>query len=261
MKCLLLAIVAGGLVATVVATAHAAEPAGLLLYFPFDEGEGKTVKDLSVHGFEGELHGPTWTTGRFGRALAFDGTDDFVGVGPIEANPDELTIELWFRPAADITAGGPRQDLIYRRHGDGRPHVTFNRASDGRLGFYLTDKNGSERGVRTRRSSWSAGTWYHLAVVSKVGEFRIYIDGRLEAIRRIRKGAIDVQFATNGISIGARAGSLSFFRGSIDELRLWSRALTDAEVKKAANGTLLGPGTGKSGTDTVPGTPASPGSR
>ena len=78
-----------------------------------------------------KLHGPKWIAVRFGRALAFDGTDDFVGLDPIKVNPDELTIEFWFRPTADIKAGGPRQDLIYRRDGDGRPHVTFNRAADG----------------------------------------------------------------------------------------------------------------------------------
>ncbi len=249
LMCSVVAIVASGLVSALAATAHAADPAGLLLYFPFDEGEGETVKDLSVHGFAGELHGPKWTAGRFGQALAFDGTDDFVGVGPIKVNPDELTIDFWLRPAEDIEAGGPRQDLIYRRDGDGRPHITFNRAADGKLGFYITDKNGSERGVRTRRSSWSAGTWYHVAAVSKPGEFRIYIDGRLEAIRRIRKVPIDVQFDTNGISIGARAGSQTLFNGRIDELRLWNRVLTDVEVKKAAKGTLLDIRPGKPVTD------------
>lgn len=220
----------GTLCTGVAATQQATRPAGPLLHFSFDEGEGATVGDPSG-GFEGTLHGPAWTDGRLGKALAFDGTDDFVAVDPIEVNPDELTIEFWMRPAADIKAGGPRQDLIYRRDGDGRPHVTFNRAGDGKLGFYITNKRGGEKGIRTKRSSWSAGTWYHVAAVSRAGEFRIYVDGGLENARGVRNVPIDVQFDEGGISIGARSGAQSFFKGSIDELRLWGRALSADEVR------------------------------
>ncbi len=239
MGCFGLAITATCLSFTVASAEQAAaKPQGLILYFPFDEGTGNKVKDLSDNSFEGKVSGAKWTAGRFGQALEFNGKDNFVAVDPIKVNPDKLTIELWFKPAADIKPGGARQDLLYRRDGSGRPHVTINRAKDGKLGFYFTAKDGSETAVRTKRTSWSAGTWYHVAATSETGVLKIYIDGKLQNARIIRKVPIDVQFDTGGISIGARETSQTFFQGTVDEVRLWNRVLTDDEVQKAYEGTL-----------------------
>lgn len=218
---------------------EAVKPKGLLLYFPFDEGAGDKAKDLSDNGFDGKLNGPKWTDGKFGKALDFNGVSDFVSIDPIKLNPDELTIEMWFKPGAEIKAGA-RQDLIYRRTGSGRPHITFNRAGDGMLGFYIyLKKDASEHQVTTKTAAWSAGTWYHVAATSLPGELKIYINGKLENTQATPKDALDVQYDKNGMVIGSRYGTETFFKGAIDEVRLWSRVLNADEVKQAFDGTLL----------------------
>ena len=224
---------------TAISIGEAAKPEELLLYFPFDEGSGKKVKDLSDNGFAGELNAPKWADGKFRKALEFNGTSDFVGVDPIGVNPDELTVELWFKPGGAIKAGVGRQDLIYRRNGSGRPHVTFDREGDGKLGFYIYLKDTSSHDVKTNISSWSAGKWYHVAGTSQVGELKIYINGKLENTKAAPRNPINVQYDTNGISIGARQASQTFFKGGIDEVRLWSRVLSADEAEKAFKGTLL----------------------
>ncbi len=234
------AITAIGLIVTALSIGEAAKPEGLLLHFPFDEGSGKTVKDSSENAFEGELNGPTWTEGKFRKALAFNGKTDFIGVNPLGVNTDELTIELWFKPGSDIKAGDGRQDLIYRQKGSGRPHLTFNREADGKLGFYIYPSDGSSHDAKTNASSWSSGTWYHVAGTSKPGELKIYIDGKLANTNiALPKLPIDSQYEQHGISIGARQASQTFFKGAIDDVRLWSRVLTANEVQQAFDGTLL----------------------
>ena len=53
---------------------------GLVLYLPFDEGQGEVAGDLSGNGHDGTLEGPEWTEGEFGNALSFDGVEAFVDV-------------------------------------------------------------------------------------------------------------------------------------------------------------------------------------
>ncbi len=69
---------------------------GLVLYLPFDEGSGTIAKDYSGNGNDGTLcngatcgvQGPTWTTGKVGGALSFDGVDDYVIV------PDSASLNI-----------------------------------------------------------------------------------------------------------------------------------------------------------------------
>jgi prepilin-type N-terminal cleavage/methylation domain-containing protein len=55
---------------------------GLVLYLPFEEGSGTSTRDLSGHNNDGTLYnGPTWVEGKLGKALSFDGVDDYVDCG------------------------------------------------------------------------------------------------------------------------------------------------------------------------------------
>ena len=87
--------------------------AGLVAAYAFDEGAGASVADGSGNGNGGTVTGATWTRGRYGSALRFDGSDDLVRV-PSSASLDvgsELTLSAWIRPAA--SQGGWRT-IIYR---------------------------------------------------------------------------------------------------------------------------------------------------
>jgi len=56
--------------------------AELVGYWSFDEGSGEMAKDGSGNGNDGSLeNGTEWTAGKFGDAVQFDGTDDYVDVG------------------------------------------------------------------------------------------------------------------------------------------------------------------------------------
>src|SRR5450759_5412343 len=73
---------------------------GLVGYWKFDEGTGTNATDSSGMGNNGTLtNGPTWTTGKVGGALSFDGTDDYVNVpdNPSLDMSGNLTIEFWHK--------------------------------------------------------------------------------------------------------------------------------------------------------------------
>ena len=221
----------------------AAEVEGLLLYLPFDEGDGAEAKDLSGNNFNGELNGPQWVTGMFGKALEFDG-DDFVVVKPLGVDPDEITIELFFSPAQNIDSSGSRMDLVYAFDGCCRPCIIFNNEGTGIVGFYPEFGEGEPNtglglAIGANKTSWDANTWYHFLATSDEDETKVYLDGELVNEAASPGEPVRVTWNEWGISIGAQMGFSMFWSGKIDEFRVWSRVLTADEVKKAFDGTIV----------------------
>src|SRR5271156_7025701 len=68
--------------------------------YSFDAGEGSTAEDVTGDGHEGTIEGATWTNGRYGGALSFDGSGECVTVpaSPALELREELTVEAWIRP-------------------------------------------------------------------------------------------------------------------------------------------------------------------
>lgn len=197
-----------------------------IFYFPFDEGNGDTTIDESENKFEGTIKNAEWVDGVVGKALKFNNgavTVDALGVD----EPEEMTIELWFKPTEKI-AGGNRIDLLYRLQGGGRPHITFNRG--GLLfGCYLATK-GVEFQVITTLDAFES-QWYYLVVTQDKDDAIIYIDGEKNAEANAG-GDVRMDFGVHGMSIAANAGSNHFFNGSIDEVKMLNVVLTAEEVKK-----------------------------
>jgi len=72
----------------------------VMLALPFDEGEGNVTKDLSPFGNDGGLRqGPQWVEGKFGKALRFDGVDDYVVIPHSKSFDitDSITIAAWVK--------------------------------------------------------------------------------------------------------------------------------------------------------------------
>ena len=70
---------------------HAGDPT-LVGWWKLDEGTGTTARDISGYGNDGTFGGdPQWVAGRFGKALEFDGSDDFLDCG----NDPRLDLTLW----------------------------------------------------------------------------------------------------------------------------------------------------------------------
>ncbi len=76
--------------------AIAQAPSDAVLIMHFDEGSGTIAKDESGHGNDGTIYGATWTTGVSGKALSFDGVNDYVKMGELSSYP-ELTISSWVK--------------------------------------------------------------------------------------------------------------------------------------------------------------------
>src|SRR5262249_26223104 len=89
-------------------------PTGLVAAYSFDEGSGTTVTDVSGYGNHGTLNGATWTTaGKFGGALSFNGTSNWVTVNdaPSLDFTTGMSLEAWVNPSRVTSAW---RDVIYK---------------------------------------------------------------------------------------------------------------------------------------------------
>tara|TARA_B100000809_G_scaffold198112_1_gene197858 strand:+ start:1502 stop:1933 length:432 start_codon:yes stop_codon:yes gene_type:complete len=134
------------LTSIIVLTVDAKTPKDLIIHLPFEEEGGKVAKDISPNKFVDEVKNAKWVEGVQGKALEFN--EGSVKFEPLKVDePKELTIEFWFKPAKKFS-GGNRMDMMYRKNGGGRPHITFNRGGV-LFGHYFANR-GAELEIRSQ---------------------------------------------------------------------------------------------------------------
>lgn len=216
---------------------------GLVAHWTFNQGSGTTAGD-SAGSRNGTLTGgPTWVTGKSGKALDFDGVDDYVEYPTnIEFNNGDFTVSGWFK--REGTAGGSEDNFtIFSQRvdaaGNGNPAVVlYGRAGGGVAGVQVRDNVGAVVQV-FGTTTISNDTWYHVAVTKTASEVKIYVNGVLESTgTHSLTGDFDAGATHRYIGKHSYSGAdRSFSNGQIDDVRVYSRALLDEDVEALYNGT------------------------
>jgi hypothetical protein len=200
------------------------EPAGPVGAWGFEETRGRAAADSSGHGHTGTVSGASRTRGRHGRGLRFDGADDWVTI-PDAAALDltrALTLEAWVRPAG---RGSPWQAVLAKERGRTRAYGLYAASSRKRQpgGHVFTTR---DRGLRGQ-SALPRERWSHLAMTWDGETVRLYVNGR-----QVTSGPMRGRATTSRrpLRIGGNAIRAEWFRGRIDDVRVYDRALTAAEI-------------------------------
>jgi hypothetical protein len=199
---------------------------GLVGGWGLNEGAGSTAGDSSGNGNTGALvNGPTWTSGKYGGALQFDGADDRVRVSDASSLDltNAATFEAWVYPTAALA--GWR--TILQKEVD----AYFFTASGGGAGSQPTG-GGTFAGVCCTYvegpSVLPVNIWTHVAATYDGGLLRFYQNGALVAST---PAAGSLQVTGGALWIGGNAVYGEHFHGKLDDLRVYNRALTQAEVQ------------------------------
>ena len=182
---------------------------------------GTTAYDGSGNGNVGTLNNfgwnatSGWTSGKFGKGLQFDGVNDYVDAGNAASLniTDAITVAAWAKP---ITPEGisnyativSRNNLLFRtREGAAK-----------RFAFFV-----KIIGVWEPRADWDytdSNIWYHIVGTydknAVANNLKLYVNGGLKEVQT-RTGIIDSP--TANLLIG------NVFNGTIDEVRIWNKAL------------------------------------
>ena len=217
---------------------------GLIGYWIMNEGAGLRVNDLANNNFgtctNMAMSGATsnWAGSALGGCLNFDGVDDHVNIGDIplfDTTFTNLSISAWVYP----TSVTPSNKGVTGKGGavNQRGFALFV-LNGGTISFdNWTSASGTEHSTNTTEAIVS-NKWYHLAGTFQGGVAgKVYINGRLSVTNTTAIIANTSGNNTSTLRIGDRGdgGASSPFIGSIDEVRIYNRVLSDNEVKQLYN--------------------------
>jgi hypothetical protein len=194
-----------------------------------NENSGTTVGDASGQNNTGTALNTTWTTGRYGRGLAFNGSNSWVTVNDSASLNlvNRLTLEAWVFPTVNA---GWRTIML--------------KELDEIYGLYSSSAAGPWVGMNTGTYQELASstllpvnTWSHVAATWDGATQRLYVNG-VQVASRAAAGTLLT--TSNPLRIGGNANWGEYFAGTIDEVRVYNRALSAAEIQTDMN-TPIGP--------------------
>jgi len=199
-----------------------AAQANLVLYLPMDEGSGTTTSDESGNGHIGIINGATWITGISGNALEFDGLNDYLFVNNTDIlnSVNAVTIACWIK----IQTTSPLRYFV-NTNGFG----LFQDGNYSGLAIHVPLTNNA-------RGPIMPDAWVQITGTFDGTDIKFYIDGVL----------IETKRWPGTMSLGLLLFVIGFFNneyweGAIDEVCVWNRALTSAEVESHYNATNCAP--------------------
>ncbi|MGH9773964.1 MAG: LamG domain-containing protein [Candidatus Acidiferrales bacterium] len=214
-----------------------------------------STPDSSENGNTGLLIGATRVPGKYRGGLGFDGVSNFVSVG----NPaslqitSALTLEAWINAVDFNLPAGQGDANIYivskddtsgRSYGIGVSNVPLPPTSGCGAGgphAFMIAFTTSGIVIACGATPVSTGVFHHIAGTydSATGIASVYLDGLLDGTATGTPAPINNTPAE--VEIGARqfAGFRAFFHGTIDEVRIWSRALGASEINADVQGGLM----------------------
>jgi len=193
---------------------------GLVAAYGLNEGTGSVVGNSSGTGPSGTITNATWTTGRFGQALSFAGNAE-VNFGDVDFS-GPFTAEGWFQTRSLYTGTCGSFVMKVRDYG-------FE-ICGGQLGGKVGANNAWTANAATTLTSADLNIWKHAAMTYDGTSVRLYINGSL-----VSTVAGAHTTSNNPLEFGRWSAGTEYWNGLIDEVRLYSRALSQAEIQTDMN--------------------------
>ncbi len=167
------------------------------------------------------------------RAFNFDGTNDFIDCGIAVTNAlkgkDKLTVEAWVYP----TQNSVGKSIL----GNHQSNTQFNiqHTSTNQFNFFI---GFGAYAVTTASNSVVLNTWQHIAGVFDDNVLRFYINGVLSGTTAVPSTYVLNASCNTNVWIGKSGFGGEEFQGSVDEVRIWDRAVCQGEIQKNMNGII-----------------------
>jgi len=208
---------------------------GLVGYWKFDENGGNVAKDSSGCGNDGIIEGAVWAKGKIGSCLLFEKDRAFVncGGGASLNITAAITMMVWVNVANTSRCGS----IVCRGNRNGRSMAYELFLSPGNPTTLSIGNGATYENITC--SVPETGQWLQLAFTFKEGVARIFKNGRLHGIGKFNSVASIWNAPNVPTIIGAyNIGEAFSFKGCIDEVRIYNRALSKEEIKAAYEAVL-----------------------
>ncbi len=209
----------------------------LVLWLKFDEGYGSIAYDYSGNNNIGILYNgtnvcsnpptsscPSWIDGKVGKAISFDGINDYISVSNFEGNFSQLSIEVSIYPKSYENY---KKIVDFGLNSSSGRRFTLQLALDG-ISMELDD--GTSGYVKW--ASAPLNQWLHLVGVWSGSSFiRLYVNGEMKAENTTLPNITSCSILSTDLHmIGRGIGAEHYFNGTIDEVRIYNRVLSIEEI-------------------------------
>ena len=213
---------------------YAAIDESLVLYLPFDEGSGGEAKDQSKNGNHAQIGDAEWVDGKYGSAI----TGQSCTIVPHSASmviEDEITMMSWININ---TLRGDQNQWLDKACNNGGEHLSYGMwTSNGQLNVRV-GSDGGRQTFTVAGDPLDAGTWYHVTFTYGDNTGIFYVDGELVSETELPFKLMGTN--TFDLNIGCPLARANYiFDGFIDEVAIYSRVLSEAEIKKVMAGSLI----------------------
>jgi len=230
----------------------------LILYLPFDQQDGRKVIDKSQYGNDGTIENGKWVAGKFGNALEFNGKTSRLEIASSDSlNPQkELSVAMWFKaknqlPAAEEARFMDKWGMLEKNADKNSGYVVafFPGPHENRL---VLTYNANDFAGQSFVLPFD-GKWHHIAVVldssvKGLDAIQMYLDGNAEeVVKWFLAAPAGVPITPNDLElkIGCGNNAWNCFKGVLDEVVMFSRTLSENEVKELASAAYSLTPTGK----------------
>ena len=230
--------------AVFVRPAKADLPDDLVGLWKFNEDSGETAIDSALPSDDGTLHGPE-VNSIDGTHISylFDGVNDYVSIPEDDNNLDldNLTLEAWIKIDSSSTNSGTK-NIVRKGNFSNRSYGLD--ITDGKLRGFINRSTtpGGTALIVQANFIIEKGLWHHVVMTFDGYIVRIYNDGSLVGT----SSYFDVSPFTNNFSVriggqpSSEPGGALAFKGLIDEVRIWKRALSEDELNDELDDEILG---------------------
>ena len=193
---------------------------GLVAGYSFNAGSGTSFADGSGRGNAGTLQGATWTTaGKYGGALSFDGVNDLASIpdAPSLDLGKSLTLEAWVRP----TASSGWRTVLMKETSSSLAYSLYSASGTNRPSAWIDGVSS------TGSAAVPLNTWSHVSATYNGTRLKVYVNGVQRADKAV---TAEVPVSAGALQIGGNTVWGEYFKGQIDEVRIYDRVLTAAEI-------------------------------
>jgi len=246
-------------VASATSTACNVVTEGLVACYPFDGN----ANDASGNGNHGTVHGATLTDDRFGKgdnAYSFDGQNDYIALPEnLQLLQKDFSISAWIKPSnygtiSHTSSSCASSILSYRSRNHANGHslnsgLSFRLARDVNctgnkyLGINFIDKSFMYNGnmYNGNKIAYESYDWFLYSVTRKSDTMIIYVNGVEFGRSKVSDDSIYHNNNYTKTTIGAHfievSGVFFPFKGNMDDLSIYNRALTESEITQLYTGT------------------------
>lgn len=195
----------------------------------FDESGGTLAHDSSGNGNDGIIYGASRVDGKFKNGLSFDGDSDYLLIPDDESLDitDEVTVAAWFK--TDTVHDGA---IVWKDYSTYNPTygIAYFGQSYGQISGRITDSGGSPHAIGF--DFVADGQWHLIVLTYDGSKQKLFLDA-VEKVSQSWSGSIAA--SSYDLVVGSRNLVPIYFNGIIDEVQVYERALSSAEISDLYN--------------------------